>query len=368
MFGFLKSKKADYQATVRTAANKVLTVKAGDNLLKTALEAGVPWPHDCRVGSCGTCRCKLIEGKIKPLTDFSYVLDGDQLQEGMILACQTALRSDIVVDVELSEASEQAEIATHKGVISQVRYLTHDIQEVTIKCDASVAHNAKAGQYAELATPAVKRARSYSYAKAPENETPSEFTFFIRFVPGGEHTEWLFAEDRTGVEVAISGPYGSFYLRDGDGPMLCVAGGSGLAPIKALLENAVNQHVSRDTLFLFGARTQKDLYCLEQMQEIEGKWDSGSKFEFVSVLSHEPEDSDWQGPRGFVTDYLKSEYIDKGVDVSTYQGYLCGPPPMIDAAIEVMNSAGITNDRIFFDKFLDASTMPGGKNREYKGP
>jgi NAD(P)H-flavin reductase len=104
------------------------------------------------------------------------------------------------------------------------------------------------------------------------------------------------------------------------------------------------------------------------MQRLGTRWAPGAKFSFVPVLSHEPEGSDWTGPRGFVTDYLKKEYIDKGVDVSEYQGYLCGPPPMIDAAIVVMNQAGISNDRIYFDKFLDASTMPGHKNREYKGP
>jgi toluene methyl-monooxygenase electron transfer component len=370
MFGLFKSKpkETDFHATIKSAANKKVLVKKGENLLKAALEQGVPWPHDCRVGSCGTCRCTLVEGKIKPLSDFSYVLNGEELKSGMILACQTALKTDVVIDVKLDEEAHQAEVRSYCGKLIKTRKLTHDILELTLKCDADVPHNYMAGQYAELATPGVKRARSYSYAKAPEDELPGEYTFFVRLVPGGEHTEWLFGEDRTGCDVQVMGPFGSFYMREGEGPMLCVAGGSGLAPIKALLEHAANQQVRRDVLFLFGARTQKDLYCIEELEAVRARWNKDSKFSFVPVLSHEDEGSDWSGPRGFVTDYLRREYIDKGVNVSNYQGYLCGPPPMIDAAIPVMNQAGISNDRIFFDKFLDASTMPGHKNREYRGP
>ena len=95
MFGFLKNKKQDYTARVNGSTS--LTVKPGDNLLKTALEADLAWPHDCRVGSCGSCKCRLVEGKIKPLADFSYVLEGDELKNGYILACQTQLKTDIEV-------------------------------------------------------------------------------------------------------------------------------------------------------------------------------------------------------------------------------------------------------------------------------
>lgn len=367
MFGLFKAKQSDFHATIKPAGGKRILVKKGENLLKAALEAGIAWPHDCRVGSCGSCRCTLVEGKIKPLSDFSYVLNGDELKAGMILACQSALKTDVVIDLVLDEEAHQVEVHTHDGAISGLRKLTHDIMEVTVKCDSSVPHNYMAGQYAELVTPGVERARSYSFAKAPEDEKSGEFTFFVRLVPGGEHTEWLFKEDRTGVKVKVTGPFGSFYLREGDAPLLCVAGGSGMAPLKAVLEHAANRQVKRDVIFLFGARTQKDLYCIEEMDKIRARWNKGAKFSFIPVLSHESEDSDWKGPRGFVTDYLKHEFIEKGVDVSSHQGYLCGPPAMIDAAIAVMNQAGMSNDHIHFDKFLDASNMPGNKNREYKG-
>ncbi len=360
MFGVFKKTKQDWTAEV-APSGKSITVKAGQNLLKAALEAGLRWPHDCRVGSCGTCRCKLKQGKVKELSDFAYVLSQEDLQSGMILACQSALRSDVSVEVELLQETEQTvSIASHKGVIDRVTPLTHDIVELVIKAADEFPRTAVAGQYAELAIDGIDAPRSYSFAKAPENESDHEITFFVRRVPGGECTEWLFSDDRAGEPVTVTGPYGSFWLRPGESPIVCVAGGSGMAPIKALLESALNNGAERDVLFLFGARTQKDLYCLDVMDRLGRDWKG--KFEFVPVLSEEPEDSDWTGATGFVTHYLESAYIETGkVDVKKSQGYLCGPPAMVDAGKALLSSAGMLTEDIHFDKFLDAATMPAGR-------
>ncbi len=362
MFGLFGGGKKDWQADINSGEHK-FTVKAGDNLLNAALELGIPWPHDCRVGSCTTCRCKLKKGKTKSLTDFSYVLDPDQLQQGMILACQTRLKSDIEIEVKLEAASHARQVISFEGTLSRITDLTHDIKEIVITADYPLpSRSAVAGQYAEISVSGLSAPRSYSYAKAPENEAEDEATFFVRLVPGGEFTEWLFAQDRTGEKVTVAGPYGHFWLRPQKTHMICVAGGSGISSIKAILEAAVNEQVGRNCLFLFGARTQQDLYCLEAMADLTSKWNDKHTFEFVPVLNMEPEDSDWSGARGLVTDYLKTAYVDTGkISLSEAQGYLCGPPPMIDAAIAVMVDQGMEKDNIYFDKFLDASSMPGGR-------
>lgn len=360
MLGVFRKRKQDWKAEITPSGGQV-PVKAGDNLLKSALEAGLRWPHDCRVGSCGTCRCTLKQGKVKELSDFAYVLTQKELQSGMILACQAVLRSDVVVEVDLIEDSAQpVGVTSHEGVIHSVKPLTHDIVELVIKAADDFPRTARAGQYAELAVEGIAIPRSYSFAKAPENESGREITFFIRRVPGGEFTEWLFARDRAGEAAVVTGPYGAFWLRPGDCPIVCVAGGSGLAPIKALLESALNAGSGRRVLFLFGARTRKDLYCLDAMEDLGHQWKG--EFEFVPVLSEEPDDSGWNGARGLVTDYLKQAYADTGrIDFSRSQGYLCGPPPMVDAAAALMSSAGMAKEDIHFDKFLDASSIPGGR-------
>ena len=136
------------------------------------------------------------------------------------------------------------------------------------------------------------------------------------------------------------------------------AGGSGLAPIKSLLEGGVIDQIKRDVVFLFGARTQDDLYCVKELEEIKKNWNQEFKFDFIPVLNMEPEDSDWNGGRGFVTDYFEENVIRKNnLDISDWQGYLCGPPPMVDAASSLLQKHGIKVDEIFYDKFTDSSNL-----------
>lgn len=352
MFGLFAQKKP-FNAQVNTAAEQ-LEVAAGDNLLNAALESGLAWPHNCRVGSCGTCRCRLVEGSIKPLVDFGYVLDSDELDQGMILACQTRLKTDITVEVSLEDDNQAlAKPETVKGSISSVESLTHDIVEVRITLEQELPPFV-AGQYAEIFMDGVEDARSYSFARAPSLEDTNTLSFYVRRVPDGLMSNLLHDGKRLGNQITVSGPHGTFYLRDSEAPALCIAGGSGLAPVKSLLEQYALNGISRNIVFLFGARTQKDLYCIEEMQQLA---QSESRFSFVPILSHEDDQSDWTGERGLVTDFINNQ----GIDIPTCQAYLCGPPPMIDAAIEVLNSNGLDNSQIFFDKFLDASHLPGGK-------
>lgn len=352
MFGLFGS-KGPFEAKVN--GKTTVTVNKGENLLKAGLEAGLPWPHDCRVGSCGTCRTRLVSGKIKELQDFSYVLDKDDLDAGMILACQTALKSDVEVEVDMDDDHVQSPVKTVKGTIETYRPLTHDIVELDVALEEPLPEYL-AGQYADFAVPGtIEQPRHYSFASAPARTDGKHVSFFVRHVPGGELTDWLHKQDRKGAKVEIGGPYGTFHLRDSEAPVLCIAGGSGLAPIKALLEELADQGFNRKTVFLFGARTQKDLYCLEEMEGF--KKQANGQFEFIPVLSEEPDDSDWEGRRGLVT-----EYIGEAVpDVKACQAYMCGPPPMVDAAIDALKGHGLGEDAIFYDKFLDASHLPGGK-------
>ena len=354
MFGFF-SRKGPQVAHISPSGNSI-EVGPEDNLLKAALDHGLAWPHNCRVGSCGQCKCKLVSGKIKPLNDFSYVLSGEELDAGMILACQTRLRSEVEIEVALDQTT--AKLSPPKsigGVIANARQLTHDILAVHIKLDESIPPYL-AGQYAELSVPGViDKPRSYSFASAPEKELPGHVSFYIRHVPNGEMTTWLHTENRVGQRVSVTGPYGSFWLRDSNAPMLCIAGGSGLAPIKALLEQVSECGFQRRVVFVFGARTRDDLYCLDDMRRIKER--GKGQFDFVPVLSREPEGSDWSGLRGNCTDILSYD----GFDIPNSHAYLCGPPGMIDSAIDALTRGGMSQENIFFDKFFDASNMQGAR-------
>ena len=209
-----------------------------------------------------------------------------------------------------------------------------------------------AGQFATIEVEGVSR-RSYSFATPPNGNGRRDITFFIRKTPGGAFTEPLFAEAFDRTDLTIEGPRGRFYLRPGEGHMICVAGGSGLAPLLSLLHDARKKDIRRRCALLFGARTKSDLYVLEEIEQIARDW--LEPFTFIPVLSEEHADSDWSGERGLVTEALKKVLSGLSQDeLAQAQGYMCGPPPMIDHAITILLAAGIGLSRIYYDKFTDA--------------
>jgi NAD(P)H-flavin reductase/ferredoxin len=338
-----------------TPADIEIRVSSKETLLQAALDQGVPLPYNCRAGGCGECKCRLIEGKVKELTDKSYLLSAEELKENYILACQSIPKSDVVVEVTLKKGRPEHPIIEASGTITALKPLTHDILHVKMGLDQPMAYTA--GQYAEIILPTglkpgAGQSRSYSFAGPPgQDGQADQLDFFIRKVPGGAFTEWLFNEAKAGTTLNIRGPYGDFYLRPGTQPIICIAGGSGLAPVKALLEQAhQDKQSTRDVVFFFGARTQGDLYDLVEIEQIRRNWIG--RFEFVPVLSAEPENSTWQGRRGWITDHLQAV---AGERITQHQAYLCGPPPMIDSCLEEFSRCGMDPSQIHFDKFLDRS-------------
>lgn len=364
MFGFLKKNKGPFTAKILPLGRSITVMgESSQNLLKVALENDINWPHNCRVGSCGTCRCKLLSGQIKPLNDFSYVLTGEELDQGYILACQTMLRSDIEVEVLIGDA--QVSLAKSRelvGKITRVTALTHDIPDVGVELEGELKDYLP-GQYAELTVPGVvDQPRSYSFSKSPVREKANEVGFFIRLVPNGKLTEWLHSGNRVGQPVTLAGPQGSFYLRDAAGPLVLVAGGSGLAPIRALLHQIEEEGWKNDITLIFGVRTQKDLFCLDEIDLMLAS--AKGKLKFLPVLSMEKPGNGWTGAVGHCHETITADML----DLPTSHAYLCGPPVMVDAAVARLKSLGLDDSRIFFDKFLDASTMPGGRVGEAQRP
>jgi NAD(P)H-flavin reductase/ferredoxin len=352
VFGlFGKSDKGPATAVIRPFDRTVEVLK-NESLLQAALSAGIDFPHSCKVGTCVQCRCKLTTGKVKAIRDFSYVLSIEELNAGYILACQARVRpgEQIEVEVELESGRPQFPRQSLTGTVQSVEELTHDIRVLTIKVDGRMEY--AAGQYAELSLDGFDRPREYSFAKVATTGGSDLLSFIVRRVPGGRFTDWLFAEDRVGEIVRVQGPTGNFWLREGEAPLLFVAGGSGLAPLKAILEDGVDRRVKRDVVFLFGAREQRDLYLMEELQEIGAQWQGD--FTLMPVLSDEAEDSDWRGARGLVTTAINDAVVP---GLPSRHAYLCGPPVMIDAAIEVMTAAGIASENIHYDKFLDSSSL-----------
>ena len=318
-------------------------VASGQTLLEAALANGVHYPHNCTVGTCASCKSLLRQGRVREATPFGYTLSKQELDAGYILACQAFARDDLTV-VEIAPPSADlppAESFTANIIATEA--LTHDILKATLRTDRPV--NYVAGQYASIVAPGLSRSRHYSFADAPQRGGRTEIAFFIRKIHGGAFTDALFAGRLAGQTLQIDAPNGSFYLRAGNAPMVCVAGGSGLAPLLSILEDARRNRIRRACTLLFGARTQADLYILDAIRELAENWPD--PFEFIPVLSHDLADSPWKGARGMVSDFITAAMANGA------EGYLCGPPPMIDAGIAMLVRHGVPLEAIHYDKFTD---------------
>jgi NAD(P)H-flavin reductase len=208
-----------------------------------------------------------------------------------------------------------------------------------------------AGQYAKIGVPALGVWRDYSFSEAPEAGPQTRLCFYVRQTADGCFSRWL-GSGCVGEPVQVWAPLGHFGLSASDQALLCVAGGSGLAPIKAMLEQAARQGCKRDARLLFGARTRGDLYALDALESVEDAW--SGRFRFIPVLSDEPASSGWTGAVGMVTDHLAAQLA----DLPSFEAYLCGPPQMVDAAAASLRAAGVPEGRIFADRFVSSIEAP----------
>jgi len=324
------------QSHVVTFNDQAVQAGPRETLLQAAVRNHVNVPHSCRVGACGTCKCRLVSGQVKELTETGYLLSAEEIDEGYILACQSVPLTDVTIDrIEIASSHVQKRCGR---VLGQER-MTHDIVRLRVGLDEPMAY--RAGQYVTLSIEGSEAERSYSFATPPRG---NEASFLIRKVPGGIFSTLVNETDVVGRPMTLTGPHGDFWLRDGDEPLLFVAGGSGLAPILAILEDAVRNGIRRDAVVLFGARQQRDLYALEQIRSIADRW--SARFRFIPVLSSAEDDASWAGERGFVT-----TLIPPLLHQNTH-AYLCGPPQMIDAAISLLKEQGIVEEHIHFDRFV----------------
>lgn len=329
-------------------------VKNGDSLLSAALRGGLRIPHLCRVGECGSCRCRLVTGQVRLKEDISRHVDNQALLQGYLLACQGEPLSDITLELPRQAGGPgDANTRSLKGQIKSVNSLNHDIRELVVQLNDPLGY--VAGQYAQLTIPSepslADAPRCYSFSCAPGRQGNTSLTFHIRYVPGGRFTEWLFNQDQSDKDIELLGPLGDFRIRDDGRPMVCIAGGSGLAPIMAMLEELVCRKQAPDLTLFLAARTQRDLYCQNDLMDLQKRWPGPGRLLVLPVLSSEPAGSTWAGLTGYCNDHFHS--FCNPADSSFY---LCGPPAMIDAIVDHLQGE-VSSEYVHYDRFLDRSNI-----------
>ncbi len=322
---------------------KKLQVPGGGSLLSSLAENEIFIPSACGGrGTCAYCKVQVTEGgsMISPVEE--PYLGPEERKNQVRLSCQVKVRKDIKIRVP----KELLSVKKYRGKLLSKRPLTYDIVELRIELLEPKTMDFVAGLYVQLESEEYdgndRVMRAYSMSSPPSDKNHIEL--MIRKVPNGICTTWAFEHLKEGQEVTFSGPYGKFHLSNTDAEIIFIAGGSGMAPIWGILRDIKEKGNTRKATYFFGALTQKDLFFVDELTKLQQEvpW-----FKFIPALSNEPPDSDWKGERGLITDVVARHMP----DCSKNEGYLCGSPGMIDACIKVLTKAGMTEDRVFYDKF-----------------
>ncbi|MEV0204879.1 2Fe-2S iron-sulfur cluster binding domain-containing protein [Streptomyces sp. NPDC050788] len=313
-----------------------------ETVLDAAFRQGVQLMHGCKEGQCSSCKSFLLDGDQQMERYSTFALADYESEEGYVLLCRAHAYGDLTVELinydeeMLLSGIPPREVGT---TVAAVEPMTHDIVRLTLTPGDELPY--RTGQYVDIQVPGSGHWRSFSMAQVPGG--PLEF--LIKRYPGGLFSGLLDGALRPGDALTVKGPYGTCVLRDApDRELILLAGGAGMAPILAQLRGLAATRSGRRTRFYYGARTARDLFLLDEIAELGTRL---ADFAFVPALSEEA------GPyeQGLIT-----EIVDRHEgDLSNADAYLCGPPPMCDAALELLTAKGMPEERIFLDRFTTST-------------
>jgi CDP-4-dehydro-6-deoxyglucose reductase len=333
-----------YQVTIQPSGHK-FEVAAGETILDAAINASFNLPYGCRNGTCGACKGRVLEGSVEHEAHQSSTLIQAEKDTGLALFCCAIPQSDVVIECR--------EVSTNNGIrprimparVQKIERLADDVIALSLKLPSNERLQFLTGQYIEFLLKDGQR-RAFSLANAPHDDELLEL--HLRHVPGGQFTDHVFTQMQEKAILRLEGPFGSFYLReDSEKPIIFVAGGTGFAPIKGMIEHLLHVGSKRKVLLYWGARALKDLY----LPALPQTWqDANKNLSFIPVLSEPLSTDAWQGRTGFVHQAV----LDDIGDLSSYQVYCCGAPIMVDTARANFQASGLPAEEFFADAFTYA--------------
>ena len=335
--------------TVKLQDGGEISCAEGQNILEACLAEGVPFPYNCRSGECAECCAELLEGTVEETPGADPAVFSDENRaKGEILTCLCSPTSDISIKIVLREGPAAPSIQRVNVLVERVEQVSESVVQVELETPWEIDY--RAGQYFEWGLPGITPNRSYSAASRPGTD---RIVFDLRLYPGGKVSDYVRTSLHAGDAFELVGPYGHFGFSENDfRPAICVAGGTGLAPIKAMMADIIANGTDRNVQLFYGTRQSSDLYDIDLLD----KWATEHAFfSYQIALSDEPEDSPWEGARCMVPELIKRNMGD-GFGL---EAYLCGPPPMIDATLPILEGLGIDAEDIYADRFSIAN--PQGK-------
>ena len=322
-------------------SDQSFAAQTDESVLHAGLRAGIAIPYGCRNGLCGMCKAKLLSGHI----EYSREPDGltrKEVEAGYILCCQAQPREDLTLDIETRANARMIPARRMPARVESIQRLNHDVLQLILKVPESIRFAFLAGQYIDFLLPD-GRHRSFSLANAPQQD--SRIELHIRHITGGRFTGELFDHLKQNDILRIEGPLGNFYLRDTSArPVILMAGGTGFAPVKSIIEDTIARGVPRLMYVYWGARAREDLY----QHELALSWAKRfANIRYLPVLSNPKPDDTWTGRIGYVHEAVAADFP----DLSGYEVYGSGPPAMVYAGQEIFLKQGLPRAHYFSDAF-----------------
>jgi len=316
-------------------------VEENETILDAAMRQNIDLPYGCRGGACGCCAGYIVKGEVY-YDDEPIALNDDMQANQQALFCMAKIKSDLEISIEEIEELSQIQVKTLGCHVSSKNKLCHDVISLQLSLDNNERLQYLAGQYIEFVLEDGKR-RAFSIANAPHKDNFLEL--HIRHVDGGIFTDFLFESMPENSSLQMQGPLGSFYLREGrKRPIIMMGGGTGFGPIKAMIEHI--EHVGFDQkIYLFmGVRALRDLYMNDMVTQWLAK---NSNLVFTPILSEPMDEDNWNGEIGFVHQAVAKQFV----DLSEFDIYMSGPPPMVNTAVDVFVQQNAKKENMFSDAF-----------------
>jgi len=317
------------------------------NILRAAAEQGIMLMHGCKEGQCASCKSFVLDGDDIEHDRYStFALPDYELEEGYTLLCRAHAYEDLTIELlHYDEDMIRSGLPIQQGVAEVVSKdaVTHDMRHLVLRLIEPDWIKFFPGQYMDFAIPGTDEVRSFSMANTTSRDG-GLLEFVIKVYPDGRFSQFLAETLAEGDRLEITGPFGVFTLREGDNDLVFVGGGAGMAPILSLLRSMAERGLQRKATFFYGARTRKDLCFESELRKLEQKLPD---FQYVPALSEPGDDDGWDGETGLITDVVKR----RAGDLRGAHAYVCGPPPMVEAALPLLESLGVEEKRIYYDKF-----------------
>jgi len=330
-----------------------IEVDEDQNILRAAAEHGVQLMHGCKEGQCAACKSFVLEGEDIELDSYStFALPDYEKEEGQTLLCRAHAYEDLVIELlNYDEEIIRSGLPLRRGTVEVVEHrpVTPDMRHLIVRLVEPEEIKFFPGQYMDFVVPGTDETRSFSMANTPNRE--GRFEFVIKVYPGGLFSEYLAEKLQQGDQLKVEAPFGTFTLRESrTSPLLFLGGGAGMAPLLGLLRSMAERGVDRKVTFYYGARTVRDLCFTDEIAELGKKL---ADFTYVPALSESHARDSWTGETGLITEVVRR----REASLAGMNAYVCGPPPMVEAAITTLTELGVADMDIFYDKFTTTGEL-----------